>query len=251
MPHKWKKNPPPVLRGVPEWEHCEETRAHFHQKNQRKTIFLALCLLLPSSQFPHQNSLISPLPPVFTVSGLPLCLRHDLSLTPNSPPPSFQVLPCSTLLKFLFSSFSFFFLPTAIVSHPLCQHYLSPLWPIHKWHSGTRASRHHKLIFHTVHRSNCYSGWWCMKDREGVKKNKKKQPQTETPQGQSDTGRNPSPLLVPEPPQKHNTKALFPSKIKLPADWSLLQDLPKYHHMRESWQKGLIKNMQLRYFYFF
>lgn len=163
-----------MLRGVPEWEHCEETRAHFHQKNQRKTIFLALCLLLPSSQFPHQNSLISPLPPVFTVSGLPLCLRHDLSLTPNSPPPSFQVLPCSTLLKFLFSSFSFFFLPTAIVSHPLCQHYLSPLWPIHKWHSGNRASRHHKLIFHTVHRSNCYSGWWCMKDREGVKKNKKK-----------------------------------------------------------------------------
>lgn len=39
-----------------------------------------------------------------------------------------------------------------------------------------------------------------------------------TPQGQSDTGRNPSPPLFPEPLQEPNTKALIPSKIKLPAD---------------------------------
>lgn len=46
---------------------------------------------------------------------------------------------------------------------------------------------------------------------------------TETPQGQSDTGRNPSPPLFPEPLQEHNTKALIPSKIKLPADRILLE----------------------------
>lgn len=57
----------------------------------------------------------------------------------------------------------------------------------------------------------------CTKDRGGKKK-KKNLPRTETPQGQSDTGRNPRPPLVPEPLQEHNTKALFPSKITLPAD---------------------------------
>lgn len=44
----------------------------------------------------------------------------------------------------------------------------------------------------------------------------------DNPQGQSDSGRNPKPLLAPEPPQEHDTKAPFPSKIKLPADWIFL-----------------------------
>lgn len=52
------------------------------------------------------------------------------------------------------------------------------------------------------------------KDR-GEKKKKKKELVIETPQGQSDTGRNPKPPLVPEPIQEHNTKAPFPSKIRL------------------------------------
>ena len=49
--------------------------------------------------------------------------------------------------------------------------------------------------------------------------------ETENPQGQSDTGRNPSSPLFPEPLQEHNTKALIPSKIKLPADRILLEEV--------------------------
>lgn len=35
---------------------------------------------------------------------------------------------------------------------------------------------------------------------------------------QGDTGRKPRPLLVPEPPQKHDTKGLLPFKINLRAE---------------------------------
>lgn len=61
---------------------------------------------------------------------------------------------------------------------------------------------------------------------------RKKERGIETPQGQSDSGRNPKPLLVPEPLQEHETKAPFPSKIKLPPDWILFQYSPKSHHSR-------------------
>lgn len=52
-------------------------------------------------------------------------------------------------------------------------------------------------------------------------------------QGQSDTGRNPRPFSVPWPLQKHDTKAPFTSKMKLPAaECIFLKDLPKPLHIK-------------------
>lgn len=83
-----------------------------------------------SLQFPHQNSLISPLPPVFSVSGLPLCLRHDLSLTPNFPPAQFSGAPILYIaqVSFFFSFFNPLLLfPTLCVSttSPPCGQFIN------------------------------------------------------------------------------------------------------------------------------
>lgn len=57
-----KKNPP-VLHSVPEWEHCEETQAHFHQKNSGKQFF-SLCVCCCSLHtFPTRILLFFLFPP--------------------------------------------------------------------------------------------------------------------------------------------------------------------------------------------